>query len=119
MAKESKTYWVEVHEVYSGDDLVLLVDLGVGGLFKRTRARLRGVDTPSAFRASDATEAGEVRELLRRTIAGGRCSILLHAEGKGGWLVTLYVHTNQEAPVNVNEMLTERGYVFTPLQEKR
>lgn len=118
MVKERKTYEVSVEEVYSGDDLVLLVDLGVSGLFKKVRARLRGVDTPSAFRASKGTEAGTVRDLLRTTTASNPCSIELHAEGKGGWLVTLFVNTGGKL-LNVNEMLIDKGYVFTPQQESK
>lgn len=108
-----RTFEVTVEEVYSGDDLILMVDLGVGGLFKRVRARLAGVDTPSAFKAARGTEAGEVRQLLRSTVAKGKCSIELHSEGKGGWLVTLFVNTNGHE-MNINSMLAERGYVFTP-----
>ena len=108
-----KTFEVAVEEVYSGDDLILMVDLGVGGLFKRVRARLAGVDAPSAFKAGKDTEAGEVRALLRATTAKGKCSIELHSEGKGGWLVTLFVNAGRQ-PLNVNEMLIDKGYVYDP-----
>lgn len=108
-----KTFEVAVEEVYSGDDLVLMVDLGVGGLFKRVRARLAGVDTPSAFRAAKGTEAGELRNLLRDTVSRGKCSVELHAEGKGGWLVTLFVNEGGTLR-NVNDMLIAKGYVYAP-----
>jgi hypothetical protein len=108
----NKTYDVTVEEVYSGDDLILMVDLGVGGLFRRVRARLLGVDTPSAFRASGDTEAGEVRSLLRKTVMQGKCSVELHAEGKGGWLVTLFVE-GVEGVTNINDMMKSLGYVYT------
>ena len=110
---ERRTFEVTVEEVYSGDDLILMVDLGVGGLFKRVRARLAGVDTPSAFKAARGTEAGEVRQLLRSTVAKGKCSIELHSEGKGGWLVTLFVNAGG-TPLNVNGMLADKGYVYRP-----
>lgn len=113
-----RTFEVAVEEVYSGDDLILLVDLGVCGLFKRVRARLNGVDTPSAFKAARGTEAGDVRQLLRNTVSRGKCSIELHSEGKGGWLVTLFVNTGG-ASLNVNKMLIDKGYVYaTPLGNK-
>ena len=110
---ERKTFEVTVEEVYSGDDLVLMVNLGVGGLYKKVRARLVGVDTPSAFQAPRNTEAGRVRDLVKSSVGRGKCSIELHSEGKGGWLVTLFVNTNGHG-MNINSMLAERGYVFTP-----
>lgn len=111
MARDHKHYEAIVEEVHSGDDLVLLVDLGIDGLHKRVRARLRGVDTPSAFRARENTLAGEVRELVKAWVGNGRCSILLHSQGKGGWLITLLVATDGQVR-NVNDMLIERGYVY-------
>ena len=110
---ERRTFEVTVEDVYSGDDLVLMVDLGVSGLYKKVRARLVGVDTPSAFQAAKHTEAGKVRDLVKTSVGRGKCSIELHSEGKGGWLVTLFVNTNGHE-LNINSMLAERGYVFTP-----
>jgi endonuclease YncB( thermonuclease family) len=105
-------YDATVEEVYSGDDLVLLVNLGVDGLFKRVRARLKGVDTPSAFKAAKDTEAGSVRELIRSLVAKGRCVIELHSYGKGGWLVTLYIVPKEGPRLNVNEMMVAKGYIY-------
>ena len=51
MAEERNTYDAEVREVFSGDDLVVLVDLGVESLWKRQRVRLAGGDTPNAISA--------------------------------------------------------------------
>lgn len=110
---ERKTYEVTVADVFSGDDLILMVDLGISGLYKKVRARLSGVDTPSAFQAPPTTEAGKVRDLVKSTVGRGQCSIELHSEGKGGWMVTLFVNTNGKV-VNVNQMLADRGYVYTP-----
>lgn len=113
MTQEQRLYEVEVEEVHSGDDLVLLVNLGIDGLYKRVRARLKGVDTPSAFRASKDTEAGEVRDFLKSLVSKGRCAIELHSQGKGGWMVTLYVIRRDEQQVsNVNELLIRKGYVY-------
>lgn len=118
MTQDRQTYEVEVEEVHSGDDLVLMVNLGVDGLFKRVRARLKGVDTPSAFKAARDTEAGAVRDMLRSLVSKGRCSVELHAHGKGGWLVTLFVNQKDgQTVVNVNELLIARGYVYQGKQE--
>lgn len=117
MSQDQKLYEVEVEEVHSGDDLVLMVNLGVDGLFKRVRARLKGVDTPSAFRAAKDTEAGEVRDTLKALVARGRCSIELHSHGKGGWLVTLYISTKDDQRLNANELMMAKGYVYRGKQE--
>lgn len=118
MNNDPQTYEVEVEEVHSGDDLVLMVNLGVDGLFKRVRARLKGVDTPSAFRAARGTEAGAVRDMLRGLVAKGRCHVELHTQGKGGWMVTLYVAPKDaSATININDLLMSRGYVFQGKQE--
>lgn len=106
-------------EVHSGDDLIIMVNLGVDGLFKRVRARLRGVDTPSAFKAAKETEAGAVREAIRSVTAKGKCMIDLHSQGKGGWLVTLMVaHKDGSTVTNVNEMMIAKGYVYQAKQQE-
>lgn len=115
---ERRTYEVTVEDVYSGDDLILMVNLGVSGLYKKVRARLAGVDTPSAFQADPSTDAGKIRDLVRSAVGRGPCSIELQSEGKGGWMVTLFVNTNGK-PVNINQMLVARGYVYTPVQGKK
>lgn len=111
-----KTFNAVVEEVHSGDDLILLVDLGVDGLHKRVRARLKGVDTPSAFRAAKSTEAGQIRDMIRNLVSAGKCSIKLHAEGKGGWLVSLFVGSGDTVTC-VNEELISKGYVYQPKRE--
>lgn len=118
MSNEQRTYDVDVEEVHSGDDLVLLVNLGVDGLFKRVRARLRGVDTPSAFRAGKESEAGAIRDIVKMLVAKGKCSIELHSQGKGGWMVTLFVsNKDNPVPVSINALLIEKGYVYQGKQE--
>ena len=112
MGQEQRHFDVQVEEVHSGDDLVLMVNLGVDGLFKRVRARLKGVDTPSAFKVRGDTEAGAVRDTIKELIVRGACSILLHSQGKGGWLVTLFISTDNNSRLNVNDMLIQKGYVY-------
>lgn len=106
----TRFYDAQVEEVHSGDDLVLMVNLGIDGLFKRVRARLHGVDTPNAFRAKTDTEAGEVRDEVKRLTAG-RCKIEVIVQSKGGWLVQLYAERDGQQ-VCVNEVLKSRGYVY-------
>lgn len=108
-----KTFCAKVEEVHSADDYILLVNLGVDGLFKRVRARLFGVDTPNAYKAAPDTEAGALRDECKVTLAG-RCLIELISEGKGGWIVRMYTQESDTERVCINEVLRERGYVYTP-----
>lgn len=114
---QEKTFPVDVVEVHSGDDLVLMVDLGVDGLYKRVRARLRGVDTPSAFRAAKDTEAGVLRDTLKSLVTGRKCWVNVASFGKGGWIVTLFTEDGAGEVENINDTLIQNGYVYTGRQE--
>lgn len=102
-----------VEEVHSGDDLVLLVDLGIDSLYKRIRARLHGVDTPDAYKAVQGTEAGKVRDTVREITNNKACYVEVKSEGKGGWVVRLFVENDNEPMIDVNQSLIDSGYVFS------
>jgi hypothetical protein len=108
----ARVYDAVVEEVHSGDDLVVLVDLGIDGLFKRVRVRLFGVDTPNAYRAKADTEAGDVRDEVRRLASLGACKVHVISQGRGGWVAILMVETESGPPVNINEALIGRGYIY-------
>ena len=108
----NRIYDVQVEDVYSGDDMVMLADLGVDGLYKRVRARLSGVDTPNAYRAKNDTEAGNVRDEVKKLIASGKCTAQVIAQRRGGWVVVLKVALADGTVVNINESLISRGYVY-------
>lgn len=107
----TRQYVAQVEEVHSGDDLVLMVDLGVDSLFKRVRARLHGVDTPDAYKLDSDTPAGQVRDHVRDMVRGKQCMIELHANRRGGWIVTLFVKESGQL-TNVNDALRQAGYIF-------
>lgn len=108
----TRSYYVAVEEVHSGDDLIAMVELGVDKLFKRVRLRLQGVDTPNAFRAKTDTEAGLLRDEVR-SMTTGKCRIEVVSEGKGGWLVVLFAEDPKtRTEVNVNDVLKARGFVY-------
>lgn len=109
-----KSYRVRIEHVKSGDDLIGLVDLGVDSLHKQVRLRLRGVDAPNAHLAASTTEAGRVRDFVRQHSMGKECSILVHNMGKGGWVVTLLAKKPDGEVVNVNSLLVDEGYVYSP-----
>lgn len=114
----SKRYIAEVEEVHSGDDLILMVDLGVDNLYKKVRARLHGVDTPDAYRAEAGTAAGKIRDEVKRLVEGKECFIEALSYRKGSWIVNLYLPVHGKAPLCLNQHLKDQGYVFEKAQEK-
>jgi len=113
MENQTPCYQAEVLEVHSGDDLMLLVNIGIDSLYKKVRVRLQGVDTPDAYKAGVDTEAGKVRDRVSTLIKGKKCYIQAHSQspGKGGWVVTLYLEPSMKTET-LNEILCQEGYVF-------
>ena len=81
---EDREYSAQVLEVRSGDDLVAMVDLGLDGLYKKTRLRLRNVDTPDAYRKDASTDAGRIRDHVRDLVSGKEVKITVHSLRKRG-----------------------------------
>jgi len=113
MENQIPCYSAEVQEVHSGDDLILMVSLGIDSLYKKVRARLQGVDTPDAYKAGADTEAGRIRDQVSKLLKGRKCIIKAHSQssGKGGWVVTLYMDADMKTET-LNEILRQEGYVF-------
>lgn len=109
--KNGRIYEAKVEEVHSGDDFIVMVNLGVDGLYKKTRVRLYGVDAPNAYKARADTEAGKVRDAAKQLVSG-RCLIEVVAEGKGGWIVNMTVFDESNLPICLNTLMRERGYVY-------
>lgn len=117
--RDFPVYAVKVEEVHSGDDLILMVDLGIDNLFKRVRARLAGVDCPDAYRAAPDTDAGKVRDSVR-DLTRGECRAQVHQQGgRGGWLVTLFYRATDSAFKNLNDQLISEGHVYINHIQKR
>ncbi len=106
------TYACEVREVFSGDDLVVLVDLGVENLWKRQRVRLHGVDTPPAVGELADTEAGKIRTYVRNLTRCRRANLTVVSKNTSSWVVVLIVEAFDGSKVNVNDYLINAGYVF-------
>lgn len=104
-------YVCEVREVFSGDDLIALIDLGVENLWKRQRIRLSGVDTPPAINATGDTEAGKIRSHVRTLTRGRKGKLTVVNRNSNSWVVILIVET-PEGAINVNDLLIARGYQF-------
>jgi hypothetical protein len=107
-----KRFSATIDQVNSGDDMVAMVDLGIDGLYKKVRVRLKGVDTPNAYKATSDTDAGKLRSMVRKLVIGRKCEIVVHLQGKGGWVCTLYVLQDQDNVLDINELLSKQGYVY-------
>lgn len=109
-----QTYSCLVTEVFSGDDLVALVDLGVESLWKRQRIRLYGVDTPNAVKMADDTEAGRIRSLVRGIVRNRRGLLTVYQRNSASWVCGLVVEADQShnGAINLNSWLIDKGYVF-------
>lgn len=114
--KEPRGYPCEVREVFSGDDLVLMVDLGVEGLHKKQRVRLHGVDTPNAIKAAPNTSAGEIRNYVRRLTWRRPGHFEVVSRNVGSWVGILTVST-PTGQVNVNQDLIGKGYQYAGKRE--
>lgn len=104
-------YECEVKEVFSGDDLVALVNLEVENLWQKRRIRLSGVDTPNAIKAAPDSEAGKIRSEVRLMTRSKKATIQVVSRNQNSWVVVLLVET-PSGPKNINEYLIERGYAY-------
>lgn len=111
MAEDQESFRAEVREVFSGDDLVVMVDLRVEGLWKRQRVRLAGVDTPNAIGAGTDTEAGKVRTYVRDLVRQREVRIDIVNRVSSSWVVVLHVET-PTGLLNLNEDLIRKGFKF-------
>jgi endonuclease YncB( thermonuclease family) len=101
----------EVREVFSGDDLIVMVDLGVMNLFQRQRIRLAGVDTPNAIGSREDTSGGEVRRQVRQLARGRKAKLSVVTRYANSWVVQLTIET-PEGPVDLNQRLVDQGYTY-------
>lgn len=104
-------YTGEVVEVFSGDDLIVMVDLGVDDLFKRKRIRLHGVDTPNGVGQGKSTKAGEIRDYVRRLCRGKKVCVQVITEGVRNWVAVVEIPGPGE-PYNLNDDLISKGFKF-------
>lgn len=101
----------EVIEVYSGDDLMVMVNLGVDDLYKRRRVRLHGVDTPNAVGLSANTEAGKMRAYVRDLCRDKKVRITVMAQNMRSCVAVVEV-LGKDGAININEDLISKGYKF-------
>lgn len=108
--EDQPIYFGKVEEVFSGDDLIVMVDLGVEGLHKRQRVRLHGVDTPNAIGESPSQDGGKIRDEIRRMSQGKRVRLSSIRKKSSSWVAVVEVVGDRA--VNLNEYLIHKGYPF-------
>lgn len=113
---EKETYEGDVLEVFSGDDLIVMMDLRVESLFKRMRIRLHGVDTPNGFNSASDTDAGKLRQYVRGLCRDKKVKVTPITKRDTYWVATLEV-VDGDLLHNVNKDLIAQGYEFK--REKR
>jgi len=102
-----------VKNIYSADDLILMLDLGHDGLYRLTRCRLSGVDAPSAFN-SDNAEAVKLKNFVSKVLSESTESYVETVSYRNNsWLVTLYTKDQKtNAFISLNRVLINNGYIF-------
>ena len=102
-----------VKNIYSGDDLILMLDLGHDGLYRLTRCRLLGVDAPSAFNSKN-TEAIKLKNFVSKVLSDSKESYVeVSSYRNNSWLVILYTKDpDTQAFISLNRVLINNGYIF-------
>jgi len=111
MALPTRILTGEVQAVFSGDDLIILIDLGVDDLWKKKRVRLHGVDTPNAVNQAPDTEAGKLRAYVREMVRGAKVHITPVSSNASSVVAIIEVERNGEL-FNLNDDLIAKGYKF-------
>lgn len=104
-------YEGEVQDVFSGDDIIVLVDLGIEELFKRVRVRLHGVDTPNGLGASKDSEAGKVRSYVRQLCKSKRVRLEIVSKNVSSWVCKVVILT-ETGDFDLNADLAKQGYQY-------
>lgn len=110
-SKRATCFEAEVVDVYSGDDLIVMVDLGIENLFKKQRVRLQGVDTPNAIGSGANTPAGAVRAYVRNLCRGKKIKLEVTSRSLSSWVAVVHVVLDSGLH-NLNEDLIAQGYVY-------
>lgn len=102
-----------VKNIYSADDLILMLDLGHDGLYRLTRCRLVGVDAPSTFNSKNE-EAVNLKNFVSKALnLSSESFIEVSSYLTNSWLVVLYTKDPKtQAFVSLNQVLINNGYVF-------
>lgn len=109
---KERTLKAEVVQVFSADDLIVLVDLGVEDLFKKQRVRLHGVDAPNAVRSGPETTAGKLRSYVKSLCKGRTLKLEIKSRGVSSWVVVAWIIDDAGLEKNLNEDLMAQGFAY-------
>ncbi len=109
--EQRNRYAAEVRDVFSGDDLVLWVELGTEDLYMRKRIRLNGVQVPNAVGQGPTTEAGKIRAQVYDMLKKQKLFITITARAPHSWVAVVEIDTHNGI-VNLNNWLISQGYEF-------
>lgn len=112
MSQTRKEFSAQLVVALSGDDLVVLLDLGVEDLYKRQRVRLKGVDTPSAINKDIDTDAGRLRAEVQGLLKGRELIITVVNRGAVSWVVDLHYLDPGGCKKHLNKALIDMGYEY-------
>lgn len=104
-------YEGEVVEVFSGDDMIVMIDLGVEGLHKKQRVRLFGVDAPNAMNAGPGTDAGRVRSHVKNLCKNRKIHLEIVSRSIKSWVAKVSIQGG-EVPYDLNADLVAQGYEY-------
>lgn len=102
-----------VKNIYSADDMILMLDLGYDGLFKVTRCRLMGVDAPSTYNQSNL-EGENLKAFVSKALNQSKESYVeVVSFRNNSWLVNLFTKDPEtKTYTSINKLLMNSGYVF-------
>lgn len=106
-----QTFKADVIAIFSADDLILMIDLGVDQLYKRKRVRLYNVLVPNAVRQAFDSDAGQLRGFVRGLITGKTVKLTVMGYAENSWTGIVEVESGGRM-INVNELLISKGYGF-------
>jgi hypothetical protein len=108
---EPEVYEGQLVAAYSGDDLIVMLDLKVESLHKKMRIRLSGVDTPNGIGASPESEAGRIRADVLKMCRNKQLRVTIVNKQSTKWIAVVEVNRDGEL-FNINNDLISKGYEF-------
>lgn len=109
---DKRVFEATVVEVFSGDDIIAMVDLEVEDLHKRQRIRLAGVDTPNGIGNGSDTEAGKIRRYVRGKLHGKKVRLTVTQKRSTNWIAIVEVIEQSGEVTNINDDLIAQGFAF-------
>lgn len=102
-------YKATIIDVYDGDTVTALVDLGFLH-FQEMKLRLYGIDTPE-LRGAEKEQGKEVRDIVRNLILNQEVEIYTHKDKQGKY--GRYLATIVKDDININQWLVDNNHAIS------